>query len=104
MDLADVVVAAHSTPMFHAIGVIQLCFAVSQSFCITNSVLVLIACYKPSCGMIVATFKPSSPPTFPTAESVFEGVVVSKSQLICCVPSFVEVGTVLKGCHWKDIR
>ncbi|THG97884.1 hypothetical protein EW026_g4198 [Hermanssonia centrifuga] len=42
------------------------------------------------CGSVMATFEPSTPPTFPTAENVFHGAKDTHSDMVCCVPAFVE--------------
>jgi len=41
--------------------------------------------------MTMATFEPRSPPVIPTPENFLEGVIVTKCDMIFCVPSFTEV-------------
>ncbi|KAI0938637.1 putative NRPS-like protein biosynthetic cluster, variant 2 [Taiwanofungus camphoratus] len=71
VDLAGVAMGCHSLPMFHGMGMLHLCFA-------------------PSCGVVIATFKPSSPAILPTPNHVFRGLVMTNSLLTCCIPSFIE--------------
>ncbi|KLO13762.1 acetyl-CoA synthetase-like protein [Schizopora paradoxa] len=70
-DLTGVRFACHSVPMFHAMGALQTVLAAS-------------------CGLIVATFKPQCPTIVPTPETVMKGAIDTKSDIIYCVPSFVE--------------
>ena len=39
----------------------------------------------------MTTFPPASPPTFPTAETVFEGAKATSADLITVIPAFLEV-------------
>ena len=42
-------------------------------------------------GMVIGIYKPTSPPVVPTPENYLEGIVATKSTVLLCVPSFVEV-------------
>jgi hypothetical protein len=46
---------------------------------------------KVACGMTVTVFRPSSPATTPNPESIIKGLMDSKSDIIICAPSLVEV-------------
>lgn len=42
-------------------------------------------------GIVISTFQPKSPAILPTAESVIKGCIETRSDMIFCFPSFVEV-------------
>ena len=42
-------------------------------------------------GLIVAAFKPAIPPTVPTPDAVWEGIVATGTDYSWSVPSFIEV-------------
>lgn len=46
---------------------------------------------QPATGLTIATFKPKIPATLPTGEAVIEGAIITKSDIVFSVPSFVEV-------------
>ncbi|KDQ56520.1 hypothetical protein JAAARDRAFT_294258 [Jaapia argillacea MUCL 33604] len=71
VDLASVIMGCHSMPMFHAMGVLQLTIAATT-------------------GITMSVFAPASPATFPTPTNVFEGTMITRSQLVCCAPTFIE--------------
>ncbi|KAI0750819.1 acetyl-CoA synthetase-like protein [Daedaleopsis nitida] len=71
-DMTSTILSIHGTPMFHGIGVIMYCFAVNN-------------------GMVLTCFAPSSPPTFPTPENVFDGLVKTSSECVMAAPAFVEM-------------
>ncbi|CCM01516.1 uncharacterized protein FIBRA_03572 [Fibroporia radiculosa] len=71
VDLAGVVMGFHSIPMFHGLGLLHLLLV-------------------PSCGVILATFPPSSPAAIPTPESVFDGIKKTQSAIAIAVPAFIE--------------
>lgn len=78
-------------PMFHGLGMIMPGWTVSivqHRFGRVFSVLV-----KGSVGLVLSVFKPQIPPQVPTPESVMQGAIDTASDLIFCVPSFVEVRT-----------
>ncbi|KAM5543804.1 hypothetical protein V8D89_002421 [Ganoderma adspersum] len=66
------VVGCHAVPMFHAMG----CSAV-----IVTAV----------CGWVLCVFPPTSPPTVPNPENVFDGAVKTGAQYMYTVPSFIEL-------------
>ncbi|KAL0578153.1 hypothetical protein V5O48_003858 [Marasmius crinis-equi] len=70
-DLMGKVVAVHAAPMFHGLGIIQLAWT---------------AC----AGLVVAAFEPKFPATLPSPENLFEGSRATSSDIILCVPSFIE--------------
>lgn len=42
-------------------------------------------------GVVITAFEPRSPAIFPDPDSVLKACMDSKSDIIFCVPSFVEV-------------
>ena len=54
--------------------------------------------YQPSSGLVVATFRPKIPATLPAAEAVIEGAIITKSDIVFSVPSFVEVNEFRRIC------
>nr|WGM49229.1 carboxylic acid reductase [Boreostereum vibrans] len=70
-DLCGTVLAVHTAPLFHSMGCVNFIWTVVT-------------------GMIMACFKPTSPPAIPTPESYLEGIIRTKSEMAFCVPSFVE--------------
>ena len=47
--------------------------------------------FQPMNGLIVAAFKPASPPTVPTPDAVWEGLAATNVDFSFTVPSFIEV-------------
>lgn len=41
----------------------------------------------------MSVFKPTSPAVLPNPVNVWDGTVATKTDLVCCVPSFIEVNT-----------
>lgn len=70
-DLTGQRLASHSMPMFHGLGMIM-------------------PGWTGSVGLVLSVFKPQIPPQVPTPESVMQGAIDTASDLIFCVPSFVE--------------
>ncbi|KIP01948.1 hypothetical protein PHLGIDRAFT_319891 [Phlebiopsis gigantea 11061_1 CR5-6] len=70
-DLTGVKFACHSLAIFHAIGIIQTCFSASV-------------------GNIMTAFKPQSPARVPAPDIMIDAVRITKSEVLLCVPSFVE--------------
>ena len=64
--------ACHATPMFHAMGMLE----------ITTS-----AC----CGNVITAFKPQSPARMLSEDSLIKSAIATKTDILVCVPSFVEV-------------
>ncbi|KAI0739414.1 acetyl-CoA synthetase-like protein [Daedaleopsis nitida] len=71
LDVCGSIMGCQGTPMFHGLGM----FMYSSS---------------PVLGFIVAAFKPASPPTAPTPDAVWEGLVATKADFSWSVPSFIE--------------
>ncbi|KAI0795715.1 acetyl-CoA synthetase-like protein [Abortiporus biennis] len=71
LNLEGVIMSCHSTPPFHGMGLSQIIYAASS-------------------GLIMSTFKPSSPPIFPTPDRVFEGTIKTHCQIGMYVPMFLE--------------
>ncbi|KAK0447907.1 uncharacterized protein EV420DRAFT_1713021 [Desarmillaria tabescens] len=70
-DLCNVLSALHVMPMYHGLGVTQLCWTASS-------------------GLVVGVFEPKSPAILPTPDKLFASAKATSSDLIFCVPSFVE--------------
>ncbi|KAI0794928.1 acetyl-CoA synthetase-like protein [Abortiporus biennis] len=70
-DFAGVIMSCHSSAVYHAMGVGQLLFAATT-------------------GLIMATFKPTTPPAFPTPDRVIAEVMKTKCQVGTYVPMFLE--------------
>lgn len=51
---------------------------------------------QPIMGFVVAVFKPASPPTSPTPDAVWQGIVDTGTDYSWTVPSFVEVSLRLE--------
>ncbi|EGO29034.1 hypothetical protein SERLADRAFT_444920 [Serpula lacrymans var. lacrymans S7.9] len=71
-DLTGVRFASPGIPMFHGMGMFQTVWTAAT-------------------GVIITVFEPKSPAIVPTPEVVFKHAVDTNSDLIFCVPSFVEV-------------
>ncbi|KAI0821733.1 acetyl-CoA synthetase-like protein [Trametes gibbosa] len=71
VDTSRSIMGCHGTPMFHGLGAFM--FA-------TSAVL----------GFVIAAFKPASPPTFPTPDAVWQGIVATRADYTWTVPSFIE--------------
>ncbi|OCH89652.1 acetyl-CoA synthetase-like protein [Obba rivulosa] len=71
LDICGLVIGSQSPPMFHAMGAANLMWPV----CV---------------GVVVAFFKPCSPPVIPTPEVLLDSVIATNCGLVYCVPSFVE--------------
>ncbi|EMD35545.1 hypothetical protein CERSUDRAFT_106870 [Gelatoporia subvermispora B] len=71
LDICGLVVGSQSPPMFHAMGSANMM-------------------WPPCTGVVVACFKPSSPPVIPTPEALIESIAETNCELVYCVPSFVE--------------
>ncbi|KAM5532280.1 hypothetical protein V8D89_014038 [Ganoderma adspersum] len=87
VDFSRASLAVHGTPMFHAIGVLMYCMAGND-------------------GMPLGVFPPSSSPTFPTPENVFDGIVKTSSDYVMTAPAMVELWArdPMKVQHMKTMR
>ncbi|KAJ6471946.1 hypothetical protein C8R45DRAFT_1013633 [Mycena sanguinolenta] len=70
-DLTDQVLALHSMPMYHIMGLLQTWWAASA-------------------GLVLSAFEPQSIPTFATPSSLFQAAKATNSNIIFCVPAFIE--------------
>ncbi|KAF8990609.1 hypothetical protein BDQ17DRAFT_1433645 [Cyathus striatus] len=70
-DLTDVVWSIHTMPMYHGMGVLQTCWTASS-------------------GSVLSAFEPRSPAVVPTPDGLFKAAVATNSDIIFCVPSFIE--------------
>ncbi|RPD56588.1 acetyl-CoA synthetase-like protein [Lentinus tigrinus ALCF2SS1-7] len=87
VDITGNVLGAHALPMFHAGGVAM--------------------CYTAICaGLILSVFEPSSPPTVPTSDNVFDGARSTSSDYLMTFPTFVEAWSqdADKVAHMKTMK
>ncbi|KAJ6472708.1 hypothetical protein C8R47DRAFT_1295530, partial [Mycena vitilis] len=70
-DLTDTVLSLHSMPMYHGMGILQMFWSAS-------------------CGSVLSAFEPASPPTIPTPENLFHAAKATNTDVVFCVPSFIE--------------
>ncbi|KAF9649184.1 acetyl-CoA synthetase-like protein [Thelephora ganbajun] len=86
-DFCGVVFGAHAVSTFHGMGMNVLMFMTGA-------------------GITSAVFKPAYPPTIPVPDVVYAGAVATKSDVIFCVPMFVETWAKdpAKVEHFKAIR
>ncbi|KAH9841056.1 uncharacterized protein C8Q71DRAFT_436612 [Rhodofomes roseus] len=70
-DLTGQVFSLHTMPMFHGMGVLQLCWTASS-------------------GLVVSSFEPKSPAPVPTPDALFVAAKATESDIVFCVPSFIE--------------
>ncbi|KAJ7233038.1 hypothetical protein C8J57DRAFT_1090832 [Mycena rebaudengoi] len=70
-DLTDQVMSLHSMPMYHGMGLLQ-------------------TMWGPSCGLVYSAFEPRASPTVPSPENLFRSAKATLSDIILCVPSFLE--------------
>ncbi|KAI0073515.1 acetyl-CoA synthetase-like protein [Panus rudis PR-1116 ss-1] len=71
LDKTGLKMSSHSMPMYHGMGMIQ-------------------TAWSASCGMIITALKPKTPPIPITAENTIRGALATNSDIIFCVPTFVE--------------
>ncbi|EJF55750.1 acetyl-CoA synthetase-like protein [Dichomitus squalens LYAD-421 SS1] len=71
LDLTQGSLSVHGIPMFHSMGAFTYCVAATN-------------------GMPLGVFLPKSPPTFPTPENVFEGIVKTSSDYVMSAPAMIE--------------
>ncbi|KAF4612669.1 hypothetical protein D9613_011881 [Agrocybe pediades] len=69
-DLTGVIWSLHIMPMYHGLGVMQLCLA-------------------PSTGHVLSVFEPKSPAIAPTPKNHFEAAAACKSNVIFSVPAII---------------
>ncbi|KAJ6629893.1 hypothetical protein B0H10DRAFT_1775629 [Mycena sp. CBHHK59/15] len=70
-ELTDQVFSLHGMPMYHGMGVLQ-------------------TFWSASCGLVISAFEPKSPPIIPTPDGLFLAAKATSSDIIFCVPSFIE--------------
>ena len=71
-ELTGTRMACQAIPMFHGMGVAQLTWAVT-------------------CGSVITAFKPQFPARQPAPDDVLRDAMATKSDLLFCVPSMLEV-------------
>ncbi|KAF8216298.1 hypothetical protein K438DRAFT_1796975 [Mycena galopus ATCC 62051] len=70
-DLTNQVLSLHSMPMFHGMGLMQILWSASA-------------------GLVLSGFEPKAIPTSPTPTNLFQAAKATDSDIIFCVPAFVE--------------
>ncbi|KAF4618234.1 hypothetical protein D9613_011556 [Agrocybe pediades] len=70
-DLTGVVWSLHVMPMYHGMGIMQICWTAST-------------------GHIISVFEPTSPAIAPTPKNHFEAAVLCNSDIIFSVPAIIE--------------
>ncbi|OCB92288.1 acetyl-CoA synthetase-like protein [Sanghuangporus baumii] len=70
-DMCGTRFACHSMPMFHGMGVMQTGWTAAT-------------------GLIITGFDPRIPGVLPNPDTIIESSIASKSDIIFCVPSFIE--------------
>ncbi|CAL1699315.1 unnamed protein product [Somion occarium] len=70
-DMTGQRLACHSMPMYHGMGIMQ-------------------TGWTATAGLTLTAFRPQSPAIGPTPELVIKGAIDTKSDVIFCVPSFIE--------------
>ncbi|KAK0210917.1 hypothetical protein DFS33DRAFT_1371246 [Desarmillaria ectypa] len=70
-DLCDVLFSFHAVPMYHGMGDLQFLWTASS-------------------GFVIGAFEPKSPVIFLTPENLFQSARTVQSDVIFCVPSFIE--------------
>jgi long-subunit acyl-CoA synthetase (AMP-forming) len=71
VDVCGKILSSHSLPFFHAMGVLCHQWATTSGYTLSN-------------------FAPADPPTVSTPDSVYHSVTTCGSQVIFCVPAFLE--------------
>ncbi|KAI0758786.1 acetyl-CoA synthetase-like protein [Fomes fomentarius] len=71
VDFCGVRVSGQANPMFHAMGALMTIWSVYL-------------------GVVWSMFKPSTPPVLPTPEVFLDSVVATRTEIVYCVPSFIE--------------
>ncbi len=59
---------------------------------------------QPICGFVLAVFKPTTPPVFPTPASVWHGLIATKVDYAFTVPAFIEVSITRQGDMFNEYR
>lgn len=82
--------SCHSMPMYHGMGMMQTAWTVSlkKDDCPQNT---NGPPFKATSGLVVTAFEPRSPAIFPDPDTVMKASMDTKSDILFCVPSFVEV-------------
>ncbi|KAF9012818.1 acetyl-CoA synthetase-like protein [Hymenopellis radicata] len=89
-DMCDMVLSLHVMPMYHGMGILQLSWTASRSAC---------------AGLVLGVFEPRSPAIFPTPENLFEAAKLTETDVVFCVPSFIEAWSRRKECvDWLSTR
>ncbi|KAF8908295.1 acetyl-CoA synthetase-like protein [Mucidula mucida] len=85
-DMCDMVLSLHVMPMYHGMGVLQISWT---------------AC----AGLVLGVFEPRSPAIFPTPENLFEAAKLTETDVVFCVPSFIEAWSKREECvNWLSSR
>ncbi|KAJ6458386.1 hypothetical protein C8R47DRAFT_1203181 [Mycena vitilis] len=87
-DLTDQIVSLHSMPMYHGMGILQTFWTASLDLSIMLAISYISS--KATSGYLISAFEPTSPPTLPTPDGIFHSAKATESDIIFCVPSFIE--------------
>ena len=47
--------------------------------------------YQTASGVVMSVFKPTAPAIMPSPKNVFEGAMATSTDIVACVPAFIEV-------------
>lgn len=83
MDFAGLRLGALAIPMFHGMGMAAMCFMVGFTACFDDQKFNM-ELPQVFGGMILSSYKPASPPAIPNPDSVYEGAVRTKRQVVRC--------------------
>lgn len=87
-DLTGQRLGCQAMPMFHGMGMMQTGWTVSAIFPPCNRILNDL---QAASGLVLTTFKPQSPAMTPMPDAVFHAAINSDTDVIFCVPTFIEV-------------
>lgn len=100
-DLTGQRLACHSMPMYHGMGLMQVGWTVREIPYLDSAEIItqrIRSFQQAFSGLVLTVFMSTIPATVPTPESVIKGAMDTKSDLMFCVPSFVEV------CHYTKFK
>lgn len=90
-DLTGKRLGCHGMPMFHGMGMMLTTWTVCRSM---QCLHMFQWSFKAASGLVITAFKPKSPATAPLPDAVIQSAAASRSDIVFCVPSFVEVRRV----------
>lgn len=78
-------------PMFHGMGIMQTAWTVRENVTIMRYLAQHFYVSKAMSGIVLSVFQPRSPAIISEPDSVMKASMATRSDIIFCVPSFVEV-------------